>query len=452
MTDRRVSLFTSVEKALVRRIVLCCLMTMLAGCVDAVTRAHLARPLSAPVAVGPTESVVVGIVEQYGVTEADYIPFKNDRVIQSLFGFALTYVPEGVTDPVQGHYVGYTSGLAFPCRPEASIKDGRFHLQKRNGIAAVLKPGIYALVKSYIPGGGAYPRHTTCMTFCVPEGKLLNLGTICDCVKKEWSLYSTECRRIEGNEALEAFAAEYPDIYANFRGRVESEYAPDGWTPLMSAAQNGHKDVVELLIAKGADANAKDKDGWTPLMSAAQNGHKDVVELLIAQGADVNAKDKDGWTPLLLAADTGHTNVVELLIAQGADVNAKHKDGWTPLLLAADTGHTNVVELLIAKGADVNAKHKDGWTPLHLAAQNGHKDVVELLIAKGADVNAKHNDGWTPLHLAAQNGHKDVVELLIAKGADVNAKHKDGWTPLILAARYRHMDVVDLLIASGARP
>jgi len=56
--------------------------------------------------------------------------------------------------------------------------------------------------------------------------------------------------------------------------------------------------VVKLLIAKGADVNAKAKDGERPLHWAAFADHKDVVELMITKGADVNAKGNDGWTPL----------------------------------------------------------------------------------------------------------------------------------------------------------
>jgi ankyrin repeat protein len=63
----------------------------------------------------------------------------------------------------------------------------------------------------------------------------------------------------------------------------------------------GTKEVTELLIAAGADVNAKGLLGMTPLHDAAQNSPKEIVELLIANGADVNAKADDGKTPLDLA-------------------------------------------------------------------------------------------------------------------------------------------------------
>jgi prepilin-type N-terminal cleavage/methylation domain-containing protein len=77
-------------------------------------------------------------------------------------------------------------------------------------------------------------------------------------------------------------------------------------TPLHFAAENGHKKVVELLIAKGADVNVKVEDEIeTPLHSAASRGHKEIVELLIAEGADVNAKDCADGTPLDAAQKKG---------------------------------------------------------------------------------------------------------------------------------------------------
>ena len=71
--------------------------------------------------------------------------------------------------------------------------------------------------------------------------------------------------------------------------------------PLHYAALKGQKEIAELLIAKGADVNAKYDRGWTPLLWAAREGHKEIAELLIAKGADVNAKDDGGATPLDLA-------------------------------------------------------------------------------------------------------------------------------------------------------
>ena len=210
------------------------------------------------------------------------------------------------------------------------------------------------------------------------------------------------------------------------------------------------KEITELLIANGANVNAKRDDGETPLHQAADNGHKEVVELLIAKGADVSAKTDNRVTPLHSAADGGQKEIVELLIAKGADVNAKRDDGETPLHQAASKGRKEIIELLITKGADVNAKSDDGWTPLHVAASSeGHKEIVELLIDKGSDVSAKSDRGWTPLHYAAE-GHREIAELLIDKGADVNAMSNIGKTPLYLAADSGYKEIIELLIAKGA--
>ncbi|HUU18847.1 MAG TPA: ankyrin repeat domain-containing protein [Sedimentisphaerales bacterium] len=269
------------------------------------------------------------------------------------------------------------------------------------------------------------------------------------------------------------------------------------WTPLHFAAQAGQTDVVEYLIAQGADVHAEDIRGETPLQLAASQDHKDVAELLIENGADVsldivtrlgdmarvksliedgadvNAENISGETPLHTAAATGHSEMAELLIAKGADVNAENRQGETPLKFAADKGHKEIVELLIENGADVslhvvarlgdlarvksliengadvNAEEREE-TPLHAAAAKGHKEIAELLIAKGADVNAKTWD-YPPLSWAVWNEDRDMIKLLVTKGTDVNFVAEDDWPFLHYVVLNNDRELVELLLAHGAK-
>jgi ankyrin repeat protein/beta-lactamase regulating signal transducer with metallopeptidase domain len=209
----------------------------------------------------------------------------------------------------------------------------------------------------------------------------------------------------------------------------------DGSTPLHGAVSNGHKGVVDLLIAKGAGVNTKDNYGETPLRIAAIHGRKDIMELLIAKGAKVNAVNGH-IAPLHDAASFGHKDVVELLIAKGAYVNAKDYNGETPLHSATQNGHMDIMELLLANKAEVNAKDNDNRTPLHDAARYGYADEVELLLTKGAKVNARDGWGQMPLHVAAAHGHKEVAKLMLTNRAEVNAKDNDSRTPLLSALHF----------------
>ena len=105
---------------------------------------------------------------------------------------------------------------------------------------------------------------------------------------------------------------------------------------LLDAAENGNIEAVKQHIAAGTKVDAiMGFDGRTPLLGAVRKGHKEIAELLIAKGADVNAKTEGGETPLHYAALFGQKEIVELLIAKGADVNALI-EGGTPLDLAED--------------------------------------------------------------------------------------------------------------------
>lgn len=128
-----------------------------------------------------------------------------------------------------------------------------------------------------------------------------------------------------------------------------SAYAPDGFHPLGLAAFFRRPEVVELLLARGADVRAASKNPMqvTALHSAvADGGHPGIARMLVRAGADVNARQRHGWTPLHGAADSGDRETVELLLANGADPDATHQEGKTALDLAREKGHTDVVSIL----------------------------------------------------------------------------------------------------------
>ena len=219
--------------------------------------------------------------------------------------------------------------------------------------------------------------------------------------------------------------------------RVEASY-------IHKAVGNGNIERVKKCISYGADVNAKSNYNQTPLQYAARLGHKEIVELLLAHGADVNYVGEN-WdsTAAEHAMKSNHTEIVRMLISKGADIS--------PLHFALYMKDEAKVRSLIEGGADVNRRKPNGSTYLNSAIGKGLKDIAELLIARGADVNAGSSWGWTPLHGAAEKGYKDIVELLIAKRANVNARDGDDRTPLFYAKDEGNVEIVELLRKHGAR-
>ncbi|XP_041467272.1 putative ankyrin repeat protein RF_0381 [Lytechinus variegatus] len=222
----------------------------------------------------------------------------------------------------------------------------------------------------------------------------------------------------------------------------------DGWTALHRAAKNGHTDVIEYLICKGAEVNKEDNYGFTALHRAANNGHIDVIKYLISEGAEFNKVDNDGLTALHHAANNGHIDVIKYLISGGAEVNKVDNDGLTALHRAVWNGHIDVIKYLFSEGAEVNKEDNDGLTALHHAANIGHIDVI-YLISEKADINKVDNDGQTALHHAANNGHIDISKYLINGGAEVNKEDNNGETALHIAAKNGRIDFIKYLISEG---
>jgi ankyrin repeat protein len=132
---------------------------------------------------------------------------------------------------------------------------------------------------------------------------------------------------------------------------------------IYGAARGGDLEAVKKFLDEGADINQRGHGGGgTPLHCASSwSNKKEVVGLLIAKGADVNAKDDQGYyleTPLHKAAFWGNTEIIEFLIAKGADVNAKSSSNSTPLDKTYASGETETANLLRKHGGKTGEELK----------------------------------------------------------------------------------------------
>jgi uncharacterized protein len=220
-----------------------------------------------------------------------------------------------------------------------------------------------------------------------------------------------------------------------------------GWTPLLVATQNRHYKLGAYFLEHGANPNTGNNGGWTPLYLATDNrnieggdypvrapdmDHLDFIRLLIAKGADVNARvcgveskaDKctgdstetrtnftmqwlfeDGATPFLRAAQSGDVTLMKLLLEHGANPKIFTAHNVTPLAVASGIGwvegvtyewspeeNLEAVKMCLDLGLDPKIADDEGRTALHGAAHKGRLEVIQLLVDHGADLNA-HDGG-----------------------------------------------------------
>lgn len=149
---------------------------------------------------------------------------------------------------------------------------------------------------------------------------------------------------------------------------------------LIKAAKHGDQQAARDALRRGADANAV-IDNWTPLFWAAQEGHTEVVDLLLDAGANVNFSDPGGFTPLKQAIGESHLDTAEHLLLRGADVGHRCNSdgGCTVLHTAAAYGRLDCIRLLLLHGADRQARNDDGQTPHDTAMDCEELEAAALL-------------------------------------------------------------------------
>ncbi|MFM2322020.1 MAG: hypothetical protein RLZZ225_173 [Pseudomonadota bacterium] len=212
-----------------------------------------------------------------------------------------------------------------------------------------------------------------------------------------------------------------------------------GDTPLHLAVENNSSfPVIRFMVRKlqqrSANLEAKNRDSYTVLQLATQHGYVDLVEFLLASGADSMVRDVEGNTLLHLAVSKAHSEIAKRLIGINADLlEAKNESGDTALHLAVSNNDLKLMDLLLKLGADLETKDGSGDTPLCFATWFTHIDIVKYLVEQGANLEAKDAAGNTPLHIAVLNDNLDIVKYLVEQGADLEAKDAENNIPLHLA-------------------
>lgn len=260
--------------------------------------------------------------------------------------------------------------------------------------------------------------------------------------------------------------------------------APDGSCCLTTAILLNNPAIVEILLEGGADPNLANTQEQTPLMLACEQGHEEIVKLLVKYQAKVNVRDHHGNTPFNLAATGNHIAIamalgfseeildsahemalacesgdmttlsVLLQYVTSVDINAAlNEHGQTALMIAVENGHLSVARQLISQGADVNEADRWGSTPLHFAAGNMYDQTafIKLLVEAGGNINAMTERHYTPLHKAilSQYATAQCLQTLLESGGDINAANEKSQLPLLLAAEKGRIDLMDVLLQSS---
>ncbi|NZA28681.1 ankyrin repeat domain-containing protein [Luteimonas sp. SJ-92] len=253
-----------------------------------------------------------------------------------------------------------------------------------------------------------------------------------------------------------------------------------GWTlprralraeDLPAAAIIGDADAVRRLLDFGFAVDTPDAQGCTALLRAAGGGHRATVDLLLARGADAQLAAHTGATPLSAAVSMRQGEIVDRLLDAGAKLEQRLPGEVTVLMLAAALGLPDLCARLLTAGANVHATDAQGLGPLHCAALYGFtcRDrprllaLFDTLLLAGAEVDAAAGGGVTPLLLLlgarAEPGtacDEEVVlgalDYLLDEDVSLEAQDPRGFGPLHLAALHGLLQVARRLLRAGADP
>lgn len=216
---------------------------------------------------------------------------------------------------------------------------------------------------------------------------------------------------------------------------------------LLSAALDGNLAALKTALAEGARLESRDlRLDLTPLMLSIYRDHAHVLKVLVAEGANLNARNPRGQTPLMMLAIGGQLELVDFLLQKGADIDARDEFGNTALLWAAYWGHREVIARLLAGEAQGDAVNDDGNNALHLIALGGIANQTRKLLKKPIYLQS----GRRQIDQENRDTSLFLLKQLVQAGAFADAVNKAGQTPVLLLAEKGAWLAVDYLISKGA--
>ena len=240
-----------------------------------------------------------------------------------------------------------------------------------------------------------------------------------------------------------------------------------GCSALLRASGGGHRAVVDLLLARGADPALAAHSGATPLSAAVSMRELDIVDRLLEAGAGHQQRLPGEVTVLMLAAALGLPDLCGRLIKAGADIHATDAQGLTALHCAALYGFTArdrprlvaLFDTLLYGGAEIDAVAAGGVTPLLLLLgaraepgtacdENVVAAVLDHLLDEGASLDAQDPRGFGPLHLTALHGLLQLARRLLRAGADPGLRDALNRVPRDVAIMRGFVDVAAELAPS----